>query len=254
MNQVRSCTLYIFLLGWLMSSAASAQTLAESVGHILGGTTAQSVLLVLGAIFLGLSIVTMGSGLAEFLCFLSFTFLFIGRYTQGEDLWLPLALLVIGIAMAALEIFVIPGFGIGGLLSGAAFVALSVIVAESLQMGVVIFMVSTVLGVSAALLALKLVPHLCVTRKLFVLEAPKASIPASSEGLSLPLAIGERGRTVSSLRPVGSAKFGGESFEVASRGELLPKDTEVEIVEIESGKIWVRSVPPSQPHDTEGSL
>ncbi|WP_299818749.1 NfeD family protein [uncultured Pontibacter sp.] len=53
------------------------------------------------------------------------------------------------------------------------------------------------------------------------------------------LAVGEMGKTVSALRPQGTALFAERHHEVQTNGEFLPPDTPVRIIKLTNNKITV---------------
>jgi membrane-bound serine protease (ClpP class) len=50
---------------------------------------------------------------------------------------------------------------------------------------------------------------------------------------------GDRGRSLSILRPVGRAEFGGESFDARSEGDFIPPGTEVRALRVEGSEVVV---------------
>ncbi|MBX2909444.1 MAG: NfeD family protein [Chitinophagales bacterium] len=52
--------------------------------------------------------------------------------------------------------------------------------------------------------------------------------------------IGMHGRTLSTLRPMGSARFGDVVVEVTTRGDMIEQNADIEIIEISHGKIYVK--------------
>lgn len=217
-----------------------AQTM--TVGEVLTSRPVEALLLIAGGVFLVLSVVTMGSGLAEFLCLSSFALLFVGRYLQGEDPWLPLGLLLVGVLCLLAEVFVLPGFGICGILGLIAIAAMTVLISGSPAAGLSIFIVTTMLSIAAGFLAVRLLPSTRLTRKLFILQPPEAATtPAPAPPAFLP-EIGEKGETSSSLRPGGYAMFGQQRWDVTADNEFVAKGQSVEVVRIEGDKIVVRSI------------
>ena len=51
--------------------------------------------------------------------------------------------------------------------------------------------------------------------------------------------LGERGKTVSRLNPMGKAMFNNKYFEVSSKGAYIEADSEIEIVQVDHNKIIV---------------
>ena len=56
------------------------------------------------------------------------------------------------------------------------------------------------------------------------------------------LSIGDSGKAVTRLAPMGTARFGGKSYEVKSLEGMIDAGTEVEIVMFEDNKIYVKPV------------
>ena len=53
---------------------------------------------------------------------------------------------------------------------------------------------------------------------------------------------GDKGRTISSLKPIGKAIFEEQEIEVRSSGGFIPENIEIEIQRIESSKIFVQPI------------
>ena len=51
--------------------------------------------------------------------------------------------------------------------------------------------------------------------------------------------LGQRGTTLSMLRPAGWGRFGDKKFQIVSRGEFIPRNVSVEIVEVEGNRYVV---------------
>lgn len=229
----------IFLL--LMAAPGAAQEM--TAGVLLTSPAVETLLMVGGGVFLILAVLTMGSGLAEFLCFSCFTLLFVGRYLQGEDPWVPLGLLLVGVLCLLAEVFVLPGFGICGILGLLALGAMTVLVAGSTSMGLVIFMLTTFCSVAAGFLAVRLLPKTRLTRRMFILQAPPPGEPAAPAPLGYMPEQGEVGVASTSLRPQGAVMFGSERVDVCTENEFVSKGQAVKVVRIEGFRVFVRSVP-----------
>lgn len=232
--------LLVFLSIFAFAGPASAQTFSDKAGHFLTTPQVTGFLLTAGILFWFLSVLTMGTGVAELCCFVSFGLLFGGRYLTGEELWVPLALFVAGAIFAAVEVFVIPGLGVFGVLSMVSFAGLSVLLMDSPQAGLSIFCLSVLLSMISGYIVIKFMPKFFVTRKLFVLEPPAPTAKAvAPKGVTVKP--GDVGEATCTLRPVGSARFGTEKIEVVSEGEFLSKGETVEVVRVEGQKVVVRS-------------
>ena len=231
------CILWLFLS--LLPSAA--ESFSQQAGALLTSPRMTGILLTLGILFWFLSVVTMGTGVAEVCCFTTFVLLFGGRYMAGEDLWVPLALLAAGVVFALVEVFVIPGLGVFGVLSVISFAGLSVLLMKDPETGLSIFCLSVLLSMASGYLVMKFLPKFVITRKLFMLEPPTADKKAKKIVAAPAVVVGDIGEAVSTLRPIGTAKFGDKRVEVISEGEFLKKGQAVEVVRVEAQKVVVKS-------------
>lgn len=63
-----------------------------------------------------------------------------------------------------------------------------------------------------------------------------------NDEIKLNLKEGDRGITISSLKPVGKASFNDQETEVRSNGGFINENIEIEVLRIESSKIFVQPV------------
>jgi membrane-bound serine protease (ClpP class) len=61
----------------------------------------------------------------------------------------------------------------------------------------------------------------------------------STSELSLPLAVGDKGVVIKTLRPTGSAKIGDTIYDVITDGEFIDKDEDIIVTEIKGNRILV---------------
>jgi membrane-bound ClpP family serine protease len=71
----------------------------------------------------------------------------------------------------------------------------------------------------------------------------KSSIDGKvNEGMLKVLNVGDEGTTRSSLRPMGTAEFANQNYEVRSTGSFLDSGTRVKIIQIQSNQIIVEPI------------
>lgn len=238
-NPIKLGVLFYLVLSLTTTAFASPQT--EALGQFLTLPTVEGFLLVCGGVFLLIAALTMGAAVAEVACFTSFTLLFAGRYLQGEDLWLPLGLLVLGVAFVLMEVFVVPGFGVFGAMGFIALGTMSVLVMGSPQVGLAVFFMTTIGSVIAGFLVIRFLPHMVIAKKFLILEPPSKAGPAETLLGSFVPAVGEVGVSASSLRPQGVVLFGKERIDVLTESEFVPKGQAVEVIRVEGSRVVVRS-------------
>lgn len=144
-------------------------------------------------------------------------------------------LILVGLVLIFAEILLIPGVGIAGVLGllsmgGSCFYAFH-------ELGTTAGAIVT--GVNAVLIAALTIWVLrAKTWKRMSLETNIDS--KAVEGVSLSL--GDKGKTVTRLAPMGSARFGNDIVEVKALEGMLDPETPVEVVLIEDNKIYVKPV------------
>jgi membrane-bound serine protease (ClpP class) len=162
-----------------------------------------------------------------------------------------LILIVVGLGLLAAEVFVLPGFGIAGVLGIVCVFAALLLTLIGLPLSVTFSTsawVEPLVRVSAALLltvfgmivALRYLPRTNAGRGLVL-----ASATARSEGFvssDESRFAGRVGVAESDLRPVGVARFGDERVDVVSEGEYVARGSTVQVVQVEGARIVVRSV------------
>lgn len=144
-------------------------------------------------------------------------------------------LIAVGLLLLFLEIILMPGFAITGILglaalAGSWFYALKVF---GDPVATVVLVVDIVLVTAVVVYVLR-----AKTWKRFQL---KTNIDSKASGIAEgEVEVGDRGRTVSRLAPAGSARFGTRTYEVKSLEGYIEEGEDVEIVLIEDNRILVR--------------
>ncbi|MBQ8812412.1 MAG: hypothetical protein IJZ70_08900 [Bacteroidales bacterium] len=144
-----------------------------------------------------------------------------------------ITLILVGLVLMFAEILLIPGVGIAGILGllsigGSCFYAFSEFGNTT---GAIVTAVNAVLLVAMAFFVLR-----AKTWKRMSLETNITS--KAVEGSTL--AVGDRGRTVTRLAPMGSARFGDYVVEVKALEGMMDPNIDVEVVLIEDNKIYVK--------------
>ena len=146
-----------------------------------------------------------------------------------------ITLILVGLVLIFAEILLIPGVGVAGILGllsmgGSCFYAFYEFGNTT---GAIITAVNVALVVALAVWILR-----AKTWKRMALETNIDSKAVSSE--ASVLAVGDRGRTLTRLAPMGSARFGDYVIEVKALEGMLDPNVDVEVVLIEDNKIYVK--------------
>lgn len=167
-----------------------------------------------------------------------------------------LIVLVIGLGLLALEVFVIPGFGVTGVLGILCVVSALVLTLIGLPLGVLLqtgawvepltrVVLALLVTLVAMAISLRFLPRTRTMRRL-VLESSLASNVHPSGPSSFVAAddsrfLGLEGVAESDLRPVGVARFGSERIDVVSEGGYVRAGTRVRVCLVEGARIVVRA-------------
>lgn len=148
-----------------------------------------------------------------------------------------ITLILVGLILIFAEILLIPGVGIAGILGilslgGSCFYAFTQMGATA---GTIVTAVNVVLIVALTVWVLR-----AKTWKRLALETNIQSKAVSSE--SDVLSVGDKGRTVTRLAPMGTVRFGENSVEVKALEGLIDPGVDVEVVLIEDNRIYVKTV------------
>ncbi len=150
---------------------------------------------------------------------------------------------VIGMAMLVAEVFQ-PGFGFFGIGGIICLIVDIIITADTIAEGLIMAAVLFVLVALLLMLSAFLVSKGYLPKKLVLTDATD-----SQSGFSgvedMQYLLGKEGKAVTDLRPAGMMDMDGVRLDVVSRGDYIRSGSTVEVVEVESNRIVVRSKQPS---------
>ncbi len=152
------------------------------------------------------------------------------------DLVIAAAVILVGIIFLLLEIFLLPGVGIAGI-TGALFVlggiAYAYIYIGSSQGN--ILLISSVILFGGSFLLL-------IRSKSLRKISLTAEIDATVDNSDLKkIAVGDTGKTVSRLNPMGKVDINGVRVEGKSvDGEMIEENTEIEVTKVELSNVLVK--------------
>ncbi len=223
-----------------------AVTLADSIVFFLTSPLISSVLLSLGMLGIFIEIRTPGFGIPGFLGLLCLGLFFGGHMlNQIEAEWAALAF-VIGIALIVLEVFVIPGFGVAGIIGitlmlGSVFFVFK----NAYELGTAIqwLSLSVILTCTMAILAAWRLPKTQAFRQFAlptVMTADSGYHSAGSEDFQSYL--GQTGIALTPLRPAGSARINNKRVDVITEGDFIARNTTVKVLEVEGAKVFVEAL------------
>ena len=222
---------------------------AENLVRLLTHPVVSSLLITIGMLGVIVELRTPGFGVAGSVGIGSLALFFWGHWLVQLAGWEELLLALGGVILLVVEIFVIPGFGIAGVLGIVAILAglvLSLVGAGDtsevvlMAAGRVVF--SLLFALIASLVILRFLPRLPFGRRLIL----EAGLGAGHKHGSAPESdrrwLGKKGRASSPLRPAGIAEIEGERVDVVSDGEMVDAGQFVEVTRVDGNRIVVRQV------------
>lgn len=148
-----------------------------------------------------------------------------------------IALLLLGILLLLLEILFVPGTTIVGV-GGVILLGIGIYLAYA-YLGSTFGHISLASSVAVVFLSLGVL----LKGKTWQRLALDTNITSKGvDQVETLVAVGDRGKTITRLNPMGKAMFGDLILEVATSDEFVDSDQEIEVVKVEQNKIKVKTV------------
>jgi len=227
---------------------------AEVIARAVSEPMVSSLLMSIGFLGIMIELYQPGWGLPGTVGVLALGTFFFGHHVAQLAGWEELLLFAIGAVLLAVEVFVIPGFGVFGvagialMLAGVVLSLVGLDLRVSWDLGFInraLMTVSTSIIVTAVggILMMRLLPATGVTRRFVLGKALSTGEGFSShdetEKQTFPL--GTLGEAVTDLRPAGKVKFEAQRIDAVSEGEFISAGASVKIVGWRSGNAVVRA-------------
>ncbi len=227
------------------------------------------LLVVIGLVALYIELSAPGVGAGGLIAGLCAALFFWSRFLGGTSTWLEIILFLAGVVFLMMELFVIPGWGISGLL-GLLFIVGSVIMASQdfvvpqtsrqwnqfLTSALMLMCSGFIVFIAAAYITKKM-GHLPLFNKMILAPPPSDAEYAAKSKSAKPIptphpdvSVGDWGKTESLLRPAGRAIFAGRSFDVVSDGAFIEPNRQVKVIAIQGNRIVVASIDDDDLSDT----
>ncbi len=241
--------------------------------YLLNTTLVSFLLISVGLIALYIECSAPGIGVGGLIAGLCFALFFWSHFLGGTAGWLEVVLFVGGAIFIAMELFVIPGFGVAGvtgilLMLAGVLLASQDFVFPTQTADISVF--TTNLGMLLAVFVTLVVGGIVATRYYgqlpvlgsMVLKPPVYDEDATAAGASLLTAeekadgkappvpiedavqVGDWGVAESPLRPAGKVIINGVYADVVTDGSFVDKGTQVKVIKVTGNLITVREVPP----------
>jgi len=232
----------------------------DGLANFLGDPAVAIILVIVGISCLILELKMPGVGIPGVIAALCFVLFFWSQsQMNGQITLLAVLLFLLGLVLIAIEVFLIPGFGVIGV-SGVALVLVGLGLAtvdrlpqtsqEWANFGGTMssFGFGLVVATGLAFVVARYLPSIPYANRL-VLAPPgeraeaevETDLTASGSGEMASL-LGAVGTAATMLRPAGMAQFGDAYVDVVTEGGFVPAGTRVQVVEIEGHRVVVKEV------------
>lgn len=230
---------------------------ADFLIDALSSDGARIFLLVLGFAGLYLELNTPGLGIGGFVSLVCFLLYFWAQHLQGTAAVLEILLFLAGVLCLALEIFILPGFGIFGLGGGLLVIASLILASQTFVIPTNEYQVEKlrnsllVLGGAAggvivtAILIRRFLPHTPVLNRMLLAPPSGEELAELSHRESLANfqhLLGKQGVATTPLMLSGKARIGDALVDVVADGEAIDRGTPVVVVEASGSRVVVRAV------------
>lgn len=223
---------------------------AERTVRFLTNPLVAPFLLSIGFLGLLIEIKTPGLGLPGLAGLTSLGLFFGSHLIIGLAGWEVLILLAAGILLVLVEAFVLPGFGVAGVLGGLAILAsifLSLVGSMPTQQDIMVALVIILASVAiTAVMAWQLIRRLPEDRraKRILLQTATSREAGYISAAPRSELVGAEGVAVTDLRPAGTGQFGDEYLDVVSETGWVVAGTPIRVVRAEAYRHVVRPVAP----------
>jgi membrane-bound serine protease (ClpP class) len=220
---------------------------AEDFVRFLNNPIVSSLLIMIGLIGLYTEIKTPGWGLPGTVAIICLALFFGSGYILELASIFEILIFIVGVILLLLEIFVIPGFGIFGILGisfiiGGLFLGMlsdfemidwTMISAAIIQLAATLTFTFIVI-----LILLKFLPKSTMLNKLILQDKVEAKSGYADKEM-FPDIIGVVGIALTDLRPSGAAMINGKRIDVVSEGDYINHGSEIIVKLAEGSKIVV---------------
>ena len=252
------------------ATSAGESTASGWLVHWLINPVVGALLFSLGTLLIVGSLIAGDLGIVTVLGVAALALFFWGHIQADLAGWEGIALALVGLILIGAEVVVIPGFGLAGILGGAALLAALLVSVTGEELPTPVAAERAITSAAIALVAvivgggigLRYLPAVARRRGLVLLSADSPfhfggrgdEFAREQRDLAAdprPSLAGARGQALAELRPGGFALIDGERVDVITRGEIIPAGATVEIVRDDGYRRIVRRVAPEEP-DIEG--
>jgi membrane-bound serine protease (ClpP class) len=224
---------------------------SEELVYFLTNPIISSLLLTIGIFGLIFEVRSPGWGIGGTLSLIALALFFGSHYLVNLAQWTEILIFFAGMVLILLEVFVIPGFGITGIL-GILLVLASFVLSLLPHVGSVgfdeVLNAITMVGLSLifafvlVIPVVKLVPKTKTFQKLILETSEKTQEGFRSTPETYEQFLGADGVALSTLRPTGIGLINGHRINVIAEGEFIEINQKIKVIKVQGYNIIVRKI------------
>lgn len=223
---------------------------AEEVVRFLNNPIVASILIMIGFFGLLAEIKTPGWGLPGTAGLIALALFFGSSYILQLASIVEILMFVAGIILIAVEIFVIPGFGLPGI-AGIILVFASIFLSllggdpfitfETISVAIIQLTIALIAAIVLVFILAKFLPKTSAFGRLVLAESEKADQGYVSYPSETSL-LGKTGKSLTVLRPAGIAEIEGKKYDVIADNEYIEPGKVIKVIRVEGIKVVVSEV------------
>jgi membrane-bound serine protease (ClpP class) len=235
----------------------TAASWPQEIARFIGGGLISGLLISIAMLGLLMELYAPGKGIGGFIFLIGIILFFWSHFLAGQAGPVEVVLFLVGVGLLAVEIFLIPGFGVAGI-SGIVLIVASLVLAflpgdvtpqtpeatfpwdamwHALTV-VLLALLGTIVGVAVVVRYLPRAPMFdaLVTKP----PAPDSlTTSVTAAGKPLDSFVGRSGVVSTDLRPSGKVEFDSDVIDAVAEAEFIPKGTRVKVTEASGNRVVV---------------
>ncbi len=217
-------------------------TFQEAMSQFLTRPAVAGALLAIGISGLVLELFFAGFGIAGFIGIVALTLYFTGGLMAGYAGWIAVALFVLSLVLMALELFVIPGFGVAGVLGVISLVAAVIMVAPSFGVAMLQLGIALLVLIALVVISLKVGKTRRIWNKLILHTKEGTDEGYLSQPPDWNGYLGMIGVVLTPLRPSGAVDINGLRVDVVTEGSFIPVGQRIKVIKVDGSSVIVRAI------------
>ena len=215
---------------------------AEAFVRWVTNPVISTILLTVGLAGLVLELFTPGFGVPGTMGLIALSLYFAGHIIGGLTGVGVILLFMLGIILLAVEVLILPGFGVAGIAGIAALAAGVIVASPTAAQGLTSLVIALVASAVLIGVSVKFLPTRKRWKKLVLGDSLTTEEGFNSSPVELKEFLGLEGVALTPLRPSGTVKIGNARVDVVTQGGFITSGTKVKVVKVEGTRVVVEQL------------